>query len=167
MKTKFVSISLFLLFINSCTSSHPDEEFTMTRSPYSGKEIRLDGCYISESGEQANYCAYKFFYSNGIVFSLGDLPNIDNTNQFTGGIDSARKNKYFWGVFQIENNTITVQQWRFSNSEFIYQLIVKNEYYKIINDTILSIDYLGDGDITNFHFKRFMPRPDSTNVFIK
>lgn len=149
----------------SCLRTLPDEELTMIRTPYNGKEIRLDGCFVSDPDELNKYCEYDFFYSNGIIFASGDLLNIENINQFTGGVDEMRKYKSSWGLFQVENNIIKAQKWK--SSDDAVQLIIQNRIYKIINDTTLSIDLLNDGDIRYYHFKRFMPKPDSTNVFIK
>ena len=164
MKTKLILL-LFIPFIQSCLRTLPDEALTMARIPYTGKEIRLDGCYISDPFESNKNCEYDFFYSNGIFLGFSDVLNINNLTQVTGGIDIYRKNKDVWGVFQVENNIIKAQLWK-SNVDAI-QLIVQNRTYKIINDTTLSIDLLNDGDIRYYHFKNFIPKPDSTNTFIK
>lgn len=164
MKAKFISIALFLVLFSSCKRTFPDEELTMIRTPYYGKEIRLDGCYVSDPDELNKYSEYEFFYSDGVNFGFGDLLNINNITQVSE-IDYKRKFKGYWGLYQVENNTIAIQRWKMND---VYpQFIIQRGLYKIINDTTLSIDLLNDGDITYYHFKHFMPKPDSTNVFIK
>jgi len=168
MKTKFISVILFLVFlalVGSCKRTLPDEEFTLIKTPYNGSVIHMNGCYISDQYELNDYCGYCFFYSNGVYFALSDKLNIKNIFNFTGGIDNRRSDKSSWGLFQISNDTIKVQVWKMSDVST--QFIVQNRIYKIINDTTLSIDILNDGDINYFHFKKFTPKPDSTNVFIK
>ena len=164
MKTKLISIVLFLVLVCSCRRTLPDEEFTMERTPYTGKEIRLDGCYISNPDERHKYCEYDFFYSNGVFFGFGDFLNISNITQFTE-IDSKRQKKGYWGIYQVKNNSIILQTWTMRDVDT--QFIVQNRSYKIINDSLLFCDILNDGDINYFHFQKFTPKPDSTNVFIK
>jgi hypothetical protein len=165
MKVKFILI-LFTIVLYSCVRTLPDEELTMIRTPYTAKEFRLDGCYISGDKQITNYCTYSFFYKNGVNLSFSDSWNIENINQFPAGIDNIRKEKVFWGVFQLENNTIHVQSWKENGSDFVRQYILDNYTYTIINDTTLFYEN-SKGYKTNFYFKKFSPKPDSTNVFIK
>lgn len=166
MKTKLIPIVLFLVLVCSCQRTLPDEEFTMERTPYTGKKIRLDGCYVSDPFENKKYCEYNFFYSNGIVLSVSDYLNIENINQFTAGIDKLRSDKGSWGIFYVENDTIFEQTW--GQGDFTTQYIVYKRFYKIINDTTLSYNLYKDGRPDSYsHFKKFSPKPDSTNVFIK
>jgi len=164
MKTKLITVVLIIISMCSCLRTLPDEVFSMMQIPYNGKEIRLDGCYVSDKVFNKR-CEYNFFYSDGVLFVFSDLVNIENISQFTGGIDDMRKYKSCWGLFQVENNIIKAQRWK--SSDDAVQSIVQNRTYKIINDTTLSIDILNDGDINYYHFKKFTPKPDSTNVFIK
>ena len=165
MKNKFISVILFLVLVCSCIRTLPDEKLSMIRTPYSGKEIRLDGCYVSDPDELNKYSEYDFFYSNGVIFALGDILNIKNINQFTGGIDFRSKDKASWGLYHVKDDTISAQIWKVSDD--ISQYIVQKRFYKIVNDTTLAVDLIRDGDITYYHFKKFTPKPDSTNVFIK
>jgi hypothetical protein len=164
MKTKSI-LFLFVLLVCSCVGELPDEELTMIKTPYTGKAIRMDGCYVSDPYELNVYCGYCFFYSNGVYFALSDKLNISNINNFTSGIDNRRNDKSSWGLFQIGNNSIKVQVWKMSDVS--PQFIVQNRTYKIINDSTLFSDVLSNGDITYYHFKHFTLRPDSTNLFIK
>ena len=128
MKTKLVSIFLLLLVVSSCLRTLPDEELTMARMPYNGKEIRLSGCYTTILTQESKYIDYTFFYSNGVVLSFSDFPNIEQKNQIAEGIWNS---KCYWGIFQVENNIIKVQRWDFTDDTFVRQYIVKNEKYTI------------------------------------
>jgi len=165
MKSKLFSIIVILCTLLSCVRTLPDEALTMTRLNYAGKEIRLDGCYVSDQYENVIYCDYVFFYSNGIVFAPSDLLNIENINQFTDGIDNLRNRKGNWGIFHVENDTIYWQKW--GPGDFTTQYIVYKRSYKIINDSTLSYNLNSDGRVRLYHFKKYTAKPDSTNVFIK
>jgi len=160
MKSNFIFILIFIL--QACIRTLPDEELTMTRRPYTGKEIRIDGYYTGAQSVQNKYYDYIFFYSNGVVFSFGNFPDID-LNQYLRG----SKRKPDWGVFQVEkNNIINVQGWTENGSDFVRQYILRNDSYTILNDTTLFYEN-SRGYKTNYYFKKFSPKPDSTNVFIK
>src|ERR1035437_9215882 len=125
MKTKLI-LFLIIPFFYSCIETLPDEELTMIRTPYNGKEFRLDGCYISGDKQITSSCTYSFFYTNGVVFSFSDSKNIENINQFSPGIDNIRKDKIFWKVFQVESNVIHVQGWTDNDNDFVRQVVLDN-----------------------------------------
>ena len=160
MKTNIVFF-LLLCFGQSCVPILPDEELTEMRTQYSGNELRIDGCFVCK---MVDYYSYTFFYLNGVCISFG-LQNELGSGSLITDIEKIRNYKGSWGVFHVENNTINLQTWK--QSDVLTQFIVQKRFYKIINDTTLSVDLLNNGYIKYYHFKRFMPKPDSTNVFIK
>lgn len=164
MKAKFI-LFLFALFATSCLRTLPDEELTMIRTPYTGKEIRLDGCYVSDPSETKSYCTYCFFFKNGIYFHISDKLTIENINQFTGGIDIYRNSKDSWGLFQIKNDKIEIQTW--ASSVDAIQYVLYNRTLNIKNDTTLFEQITNTNEIMYYHFKHNFSKPDSTNVFIK
>ena len=163
MKTDFWVAILLSLSFCSCLRTIPDEELTMIRTPYNGTDMKINGWYKGDKILN-NRCEYLFFYMDGVCLEFVDFQNIENINQFTRGIDSFRKSKLSWNLFQVENKQIHIQGWR-SNLAAI-QLVASNWTYKIINDTTLISDSTY-GDVRYYHFKPFNPKPDSTNVFIK
>jgi len=162
MKSNIILI-LIALVLYSCVRSIPDEELTMARTPYTGKEIRLDGYFTGVSPGQDKYYDYIFFYSNGVAFSFGNLRDIDLNLYLKGNAG-----KTYWSIFRVENNTIHVQGWINLGSGFfgVSQLTVEDKYYIILNDTTLYYD-ASNGYKTKYYFKKFSSKPDSTNVFIK
>jgi len=164
MKSNFIFIFIFIL--QACVRTLPDEELTMTRTPYAGKEIRLDGYYTGAAPGQSKYYDYKFFYSNGVLFSFATIPDVDIKKHLSQYNNIGRDSKTCWQIFQVENNVINVQGWTENGSDFIRQYVLKNDSYTIINDTTLFYEN-SKGYKTNYYFKKFSPKPDSTNVFIK
>jgi hypothetical protein len=163
MKTKLITIILFLLFVCSCLRTLPDEELTITRIPYNGKEIRIDGYYTGLIPGQTKYSNYIFFYSNGVVFSFGYYNGL-NPNQMVDVIGDVINWKDSWGIFQIKNDSIFIQGWRLK--DIGSQFLLRNNQYKIINDSTL-LEKVQSGNSSIYYFKKFSPKPDSTNVFIK
>ena len=166
MKTKLILVIL-IPFFYSCIGTLPDEELTMFRTPYNGKEIRLDGYYSGLNYQSGNttYIQYMFFYSNGILYtSFGYNNDITDINEIIKLMDKDRKDKREWAVFKVSGDSIIMQGWRLRDD--VYQNYAYNYRYKIINDTTL---YYEDswGSTKSYYFKKFSPKPDSANVFIK
>ena len=177
MKTKIILFILFLTVCQSCSHQIPDEELTSERKPYTDKEIRLDGYYFGDAHDAGTdkYIYYLFFYSNGVVCSsYGYDAKIKDFNEILKFIEKYRDCKDQWGIFQIENNNITEQSWHNSvESPFgtyrMYSIINRN--YKIINDTTIVLvgntGYITSTHNDYYYFKKFSPKPDCTNLFIK
>ena len=176
---KSILLFLFVVIQFSCVHVLPDEELTMTRTSYTGKEFRIDGYYVGTTNygiSEKNYNSYKFFYSNGLVFSSFSYDinkKIPDINEIIANMERYRDSKDLWEVFQLENNVIHTQGWGNSGTVFgeyrLYSLV--NQYYKIINDTTIlyekSTGYYSGNYNEYYYFKKFSPKPDSTNIFIK
>ena len=164
MKTKFISIILLLVLFCSCIKTLPDEKLTIIRTPYIGNEIRLDGYYF-EFLPGYNTYSNLIFYRNGVLMSFDYTNKIEDFYNNNKYLESVRKDKDSWGVFIVKNDTVIVQEW-YSNPNYIIQYLTSNYKLKILNDTTL---YIGtqNGNSATYHFKKFSPKPDSTNVFIK
>jgi hypothetical protein len=147
----------------SCVETLPDEELTMVRMPYNGSEIRLDGCFISEENTETHRHTYSFFYSNGTELSFSSSVVIEQKNQVPIGVWSS---KLFWGVFEISDKVIKVQSWDMNEDTFVRQFIRSNYIYKILNDSTLLYEN-SKGYKLIYHFKKFSPKPDSTNIYIR
>ena len=165
MKTKLIFIVLFLVLFCSCQRTLPDELLTMSRISYTGKEIRTDGCFVSDPGETKKYCTYCFFYRNGVYFHISDKLDIENIYQFTGGIDIYRNSKDNWGLFQVKVDKIEIQSW--ASNVVAIQYILNNRMLYVKNDTTLYEQISNTNNVRYYHFKKFGQKPDSTNVFIK
>ena len=155
MKTKLF-LFLIIILVQSCTTW--EDELTKKRTPYNGKEFRIDGCYfrLRETGDYY----YLFFYSNGVLFSFNDRLGITSKEQFKPLEPYSR---LYWSIFQVQGKVITRTDWVEAN---LFSMSTSSRYYKIENDTTIS--YFNQyNDTLYYHFKRFIPKPDSTNVYIK
>ena len=163
MRANYRYCLIVLLFLYSCVETLPDEELTMKKTSYNGKEIRVDGYY---KGSIANYNTYSnlIFYSNGVLLSFDYIKSNENKLQNFSFIENIRTRKSNWGLFQITRDTVFIQVWRLN--DYIYQNIIFNYKCVIKNDTTLFRIY-NNGDTTKYNFNKFSPKPDSTNVFIK
>ena len=156
-RNQYVIIFMFLILSLSCNSWI--DELSKKRTPYNGKEFRIDGCYyrLNESGN----CYYLFFYSNGVLLSFNDSFGITSKEQFK---PIAPYSILCWSIFQVQGKTITRTNGVETN--FFSKSSTSSRYYKIENDTTIS--YINQyNDTLYYQFKRFIPKPDSTNVIIK
>lgn len=160
---KLIVIFVSFVLLQSCNQTLPDEELSMTRIPYYGKEIRIDGYYKGLGIAQKKYLDYIFFYNNGVYFSFG-YTDVDNINKIEDIVNRSRVHKDNWGVFQILDTLVNIQRW--TQNAGTTQNIVLHFQYIVIDDTTLFYKGLS-GDTTRYHFVKFSPKPDSTNVFIK
>lgn len=133
----------------------------MIRTPYYGNEIRLDGCFVSETSDNEAHCSYIFFYRNGVLLRFGDIKNINKLSQISAGIEKIESYKGHWGLFSFNDNLIKLQRW--NSSDVHSQFIVLNQQFDVVNEST----FVDKSNLTVYHFKYFNPKPDSTNVFIK
>jgi len=167
MKTHVFIICLLSVFAFSFCE---DDELTIKRTPYIGNEIRTDGCYYRIIGPDSIQAAYIFYYRNGIVFFFADSVNITSLDQFTS-LKMFRNNKTSWRVFTISDNNIIISQGWGDPWNSGRPLITS--YSKILNDTTIQGIKTIDSRTGEWkhdyivRFRKFSPKPDSTNVFIK
>lgn len=145
-------IIIILVSFYSCTSW--EDDMINKRTPYTGKEFRIDGCYYKQN-LNGSY-SFRFFYSNGVLLSFYDSCDITTKKQL-----KLNSNKY-WSIFKVKGNTITETYWEEAN---MFQISLYDRYYEIVNDTTLLFTYKTYNNY--FRFKKFSPKPDSTNIFIK
>ena len=175
MKTKLLSIIILGLFITeACKLLGPGpDEFTLQRKDYTGNELRIDGYYYDG-------CRVQLFYKNGIHLYGGGCHKENELKEletiFSNGTfhDAIYDDETSWGVFIIENDTIKFERYNPpSGPGYMHSFIREGP---IINDTtfrIVRIYRYEDGvkkvTETNdlYHFKKFSPKPDSINNFIK
>ncbi|MFM2293387.1 MAG: hypothetical protein RIS29_3200 [Bacteroidota bacterium] len=163
MKTTIYLTIILICSLWSCTiETLPDEELTMNREPYTGNSLRINGFYKGAISMQ-NYYEYLFLYSNGVTFYIG-YKDVDSLILMSKDLETALKKKDHWGVFQISNNSLYIQQW--GQNPTAIQYILYNHKYEIVNDSTLFFKN-SDGDSTIYHFIKYSPKPDSTNTFIK
>ena len=176
MKTTILLIVLSVLsmFLSCCSKLFPDEKLTLQRRDYAGNELRIDGYYYNVN---YNVISIYFLYRNGIILYGYSYPNLNldeielkmlNNDMYN---NSYNKSKANWGVFIINEESIKIEKWEPSTGIGLPVYIREGN---ILNDTTFHITLSYDPKGSNksilnelYHFKKFAPKPDSTNVYIK
>ena len=141
---------------------------TIQRRDYIGNELRMDGFYYSKEKvrNEDHYTVY-FLYRNGVLLYPGTfLGPLDDVKDELRDLENYSFSKTHgditnWGVFVIENNTITIEKWWPGNG---YNAPVVKTNGTIKNDTSFT---LNRSSFIDYFFTPFSPKPDSTNTFIE
>lgn len=169
---------VIVILLGSCKKNKfvKDDELSIQRTNYTGNQLRINGYYyqLIDGALYGVYC----FYANGVIQHLGDGYKLSELAGFEQLIttkdfnDKSKAVKYFWGVFKIEGNSIQFERWY--PSEPPYKAYVRSG--TILNDSTFKIteSYRMQGgqktEVTSlnetYHFKKFSPKPDSTNAFV-
>ena len=146
-----------------CTSA---EKLTLVRGGYSQSNFKTEGYYYTRY--ENGYIAL-FFYENGVMYTTNAILDVSNLDDLDDRIRSGHQGgkavqlRWFWGVYQSESDTIKVNRW-LSGTGSIYP--AKLSKGKIISPTVIQMPWIDD-QVTEFKFRQFSPKPDSTNTFIK
>lgn len=176
MKT-IVVIICALLLLGGCDKWPKDEELTLVKEPYNGNELRLDGYYYHSDTCDNHIFGSYFFYRNGVVLCGPGTPRdaSDHFEFLEQGFaadyftENNKRLKYRWGVFQIHDGSIVVEQWLIADGSKPVIRFSGN----IVDDTTFVFtksEYPHTGEEYQeddvYHFHAFSPKPDSTNMFI-
>lgn len=180
MKTTPIHIiAVLLLTILGCKkdSLFKDDELTITRHDYNTSQLKIDGYYYQE--KDGEFYSLYCFYRNGIIQYLGGGYTIAELKELeerikSGIFDNYEKTKGYWGVFHIDQNQIQFERW-YPSSPGKWTAFIREG--KILNDTtfMITVSYrMRKNKRTEesvksetYRFKKFSPKPDSTNSFIK
>ena len=162
-------------FLCGCFAFLKDEKLTLVRAPIK-KSIRLNGYYYHAHHGVPDYADNYFFYQNGVTHylngssdSMSVLRRIKQDRDTTTYQESREARKEYWGVFTILWNEILIEKWEieFMNSVFLRSGQIKNDTtFVIYNMESRDGDYRYEMSDT-FRFRRFSPKPDSINEFVK
>lgn len=176
-KHMFLILLMSIITISTtCEKMTQDDNLSLNKSVYTGNELRIDGYYyfITENNLHFTY----FFYENGItIHGGGNAPNtspiefIESQFKSENYLKALKDHKTAWGIFQFNGNKIEFERWYPSSGGPLPSYIRSGE---ILNDTTFIITKsirpkTGEEKELNeiYRFKRFSPKPDSTNSFIK
>ena len=152
----------------------------MTRSPYTGNELRIDGYYYSNSIEEYGPPAQRglaVFYRNGVcihalvrIESPDTLTFLENNVLLNEAWMSRMRNRpEFIGVFQINRQELEFETWMKE-----WDFITFSYHARALNDTTFFLSTWKNNQTgtsyaenSTYHFKPFSPKPDSTCVYIK
>ena len=145
-----------------------DDELSLSRVPYTGNELRIDGYYYNNIGS----LNVHFFYRNGIVrYGGGGYKDFEEFEKCVRNSNIPGNSITDWGVFLINSSDIKFERWYSSSGGGAPAYIREG---KILNDTSfhITVSYRSNGSERReidelYHFREFSPKPDSTNNFIK
>jgi hypothetical protein len=176
--TIFVFFAQFLFL--TCKKFEP---FTIQKQDINTNNLKIDGYYYNLSNNQLDDF---FLYKNGIYFGGADVATTRLTNLteidllISQTYDLKVKNpvRYSYGLFNITNNEIKIERWLsgtggpypkqtligeiLSDSTIKFHTIIGDYKYNKNNSKkpVVLINKI-------FVFRKFSPKPDSTNKFIK
>ena len=162
------------LSLGRCGKWFKNEELTLTRKPYHGNELKLDGYYYYLENEKI-WRTY-FFYRNGTLHYGIVTDTLDNdfekydawfaSDYYSNIIKNDRRR---WGLFEIHDDSIIFERWSIKEGGDP----VLRVSGCILNDTTFVMtrsEYPNTGEVfqheLTYHFHAFSPKPDSTNMFI-
>ncbi len=181
MKTivRIFTITLGIMIVNQACSKifgcH-DEAFTFSRVENNTNKLRLDGYYYAILSFDSTHAHTYTLYENGIFHDNG---GVDTAKVFNNTVnlqlpESAYNHKTFWGIYNLENDNITIQRWIPLSNGCVK---VIEEEGVILNDTTFRLDVeraIWYGEVENetsinriFHFNHYLPKPDSIVSFIR
>jgi hypothetical protein len=153
-----------------------DKELTLSKTEYSGQELRTDGFYYGrpvEDYQGVTFYELFVFYKNGILMLPGNI-EFEKMEEYITMISrpGTIEAKYGWGLFNVEGGIISLEHW--VAAQCGYPAVLRSG--EILNDTtfVLKKRIIRDSQGTTetdvneeFHFREFDVKPDSTNNFIK
>jgi hypothetical protein len=168
---------LFGVLVSCSNFIGEDDELKTSRTSNLTNRLRLDGYYFTTTtnGEDSIVSIF-FFYRNGILMACGstrdqDLENVHDGLRSGRFVKKLQGIKYAYGLYQISRDSITYEKWHPSSGPPKVSFIKKG---RILNDTTFTMSFTersngADKTLINevYHFRRFHPKPDSTNEFIK
>ena len=180
MKKSTIILLTFLVIIFACKKESKeeiearDDKLTLQRTNYTGNELRIDGYYCQKI--DGMYYSCYFFYNNGtLLYGGGGLTEIEMQNletTFSNGsfYNTAKDIKYFWGLYNINGNSIAFERWYPSSGgslpASIRSGIILNDSTFQITQSIRSNGSESTQKNEIYYYKKFSPKPDSTNQYI-
>ncbi len=169
---KHLLILCLVLFLQACGYLMSDDKLTLTKTPYTGNELRTDGYYYMQD-EQGT--VLFFLYRNGIKLqcyhhSTTDFSEIESRLVGEDYLRSLKKEKTRWQLFVVQESSFIFEGWGTSvgggRPAFRCISIIENDTTIRITRTIQNGgDQIFDKNDV-YHFRPFSPKPDSINAFL-
>lgn len=170
----YTRVFLFILLsiLTSCRGERWDDKLTLPRQSYYGDQLRIDGYYYNAS--EGRYDILLFYHDGTALYGgsplIADVPAREI--EYANGVyyNFVKDTKHNWGRFVVEGNIFKREFWPPSSGG---PLDAYTHSGVILNDTTIQITKAwrsckprrkNDVDVI-YHFKRFSPKPDSTNRF--
>lgn len=173
MVKKIISILLMCSFFVGCY------QYKIYKPQNSGfnNQLKLGGFYFTSINPKTKAVQKNFLYENGIILNMMAFDSVDLTDltnqihDFNKYSSKNKKNYLTWGVFELENKSISITKWYPSSGG---PLDVFTEKGVVLNDSTFIIQWYESRkgkkikDLNEvYHFQKFSPKPDSVNYVIK
>ncbi len=171
-------VNLIKVLLSVClTWSCSPQKILMPKNVGLTNQLRLDGFYYTSVNPKTDAVKIIFLYENGVVLDMFSFDKVD-TLFLTKRInekyykDKSQKKSYLdWGVYQLNNNQISITSWYPSSGGPLPVFVKKGS---VVNDTTFVINWYETTkgkklkDLNGvYKFVKFIPKPDSTNTVLK
>ena len=153
-------------------------KFGISPQSNDGSALRLNGYYYHKTpmADGDSLINMVFFYANGVVLyaSTNDSRLNDTELDFRNGnyYDSVKNSHHFWGPYKIEGSSLYYERW---NPQEFYPIhafkadITNNRQFELVEtyNVVRKKQKLKTKPNNIYRFKAFLPKPDSSNSFVK
>lgn len=177
-----IFIYAFIFFLYGCISFEP---LTQIKKNFIGSNLKLNGYYYSFDYKKIkaftlfkNGVFYNNFFDGIDSYYNENLDSLDTKYLKHFLFDIKYPLQYQWGLFNINNSEISIERWVTASGGGAYptQMLkgtIKNDT-TIYFHTLVGAHPINVGKMKKiikidetYHFRKFSPKPDSTNNFIK
>lgn len=169
---RILLVAISSIFLLACRGERWDDDLTLPQQDYTGNEIRIDGYYYNFSD---NRYSIFFYYRDGTRL-YGDAPLAEELTareqSFADGsyYELVKDSKTNWGRFVVNGSEIKAEFWPPSTGG---GLEAWTHSGTILNDTTFQMTKAWrsckpkkKNDFNEiWHFKKFSPKPDSSNSY--
>jgi hypothetical protein len=165
-------ITSFLLF--GCKYILKDDKLSLGKTFIDSSILQLDGYFFRPYGKE-NKCTIVLLYKDGTFcdwdagVDVSNLLSLEKDFLENSKLSKRKGLKFSWGIVSIKDSTIKLERWYASEPPLRSYL----KSGKISNDStfVLTSSTRSDGSDREtinetYHFRKFAPKPDSTNKFV-
>jgi hypothetical protein len=175
-KRRNLFFTFFILCFSCSQFNGESNSFSLEKETNHTKKIKLRGYYLREvsipDGKALNII---FFYENGVLMSPGSFEEkqgkVERYLRHNLFMSKVKDLQVSWGLYTIKDDSISFEKWYHGGGPTKILQIRKGI---ILNDTTFLIGSVFRSNGTEktlvkeyYYFKKFNPKPDSTNQFIK
>lgn len=164
-----------MFLCNSCKKLITWDEFQLQKTSYEGTQLRIDG-YFYQKDINGEFCRLECYYRNGVLMHMGGrFTSFKEMDDYVNDVFNIKKvqtnDKECWGLFVINNQNIKTERY-YPTDKFHKPAYIREG--KVLNDTTFHIitsyrsntSERSEFDET-YYLRKYSPKPDSTNNFIK
>lgn len=168
-KSILIVHSLFLL--TSCIFFVGEEyELTFEKEPFRGSNLKLDGYFYSVEETPSNPIRVLFLYNDGSILYMGTFSRGFIERTLVDSMLISNLGKTDWGLFNVRGDSLNYEiryPSGFEHIPFIHKGIITSDTTFEIREWMRYDGTEREPHHVYYRFKKFHPKPDSTNELIK